>query len=167
MVDVRSRWERLRRSLPELRLYALVDGVQYQTQRCKRLRAGSNLVSLFSGRPDEALAHAGPWLIDAVRADHALIAELAALEHEVPSLTWLIAPQDLTGLAQLLQLRLDLQLPDGRSALLRFWDPRVLFTLAQTLDGRQREQLFGHVHEWHLLREGRRVWIGRPHADAH
>jgi hypothetical protein len=34
MVDVRSRWERLRRSRPELRLYALVDGVQYQTQRC-------------------------------------------------------------------------------------------------------------------------------------
>ena len=43
-------------------------------------------------------------------------------------------------LGQLLQLRLDVNLPDGRSALLRFWDPRVLVNLARTLDGAQREE---------------------------
>jgi len=43
--------------------------------------------------------------------------------------TWLIAEADLRGLAHLLQLRLDVRLPDGRIALLRFWEPRVLANL--------------------------------------
>lgn len=167
MQDVRTRWEQMREGMPGLGLYALVDGVQYQTQLCKRLGAGPGLFPLFAGTPDAALAHAGPWLVDVARVEDALVDELAALESELPSLSWLIAPQDLTGLAQLLQLRLDVRLPDGRCALLRFWDPRVLVTLAQTLDGGQRVELFGHIHEWHLLHEGRRVWIGRQHADAH
>jgi len=124
-------------------------------------------VPLFAGTPDAALAHAGPWLVEAACADEALLAELATLEHEAPALVWLIAPQDQEGLAQLLQLRLDVRLPDGRSALLRFWDPRVLVNLARTLDAAQREEFFGLIHEWHLLHEGRRMWIGRHHAGAH
>ena len=167
MLDVQSRWEQLHNTMPALRLYALVDGVQYQTQLCKRFQPGSGLFPLFAGTPDAALAHAGPWLVDAALAGEAMVAELATLERDAPSLSWLIAPQDLDGLGQLLQLRLDVSLPDGRSALLRFWDPRVLVNLARTLDGPQREEFFGHIHEWHLLHEGQRVWIGRQHADAH
>src|SRR6218665_1526836 len=62
----------------------------------------------------------GVWLGDGAIAGEATVAELATLERDAPSLTWLIAPQDLEGLGQLLQLRLDVNLPDGRSALLRF-----------------------------------------------
>lgn len=167
MLDVQSRWEQRRDTLSVLRLYALVDGVQYQTQLCKRLQPGRGLFPLFAGTQDAALAHAGPWLVDAALAGEAMVAELAALEREAPSLIWLIAPQDLEGLGQLLQLRLDVSLPDGRSALLRFWDPRVLVNLARTLDGAQREEFFGHIHEWHLLDAGRRMWIGRQHAEAY
>ncbi len=168
MLDVQSRWEQLHETMPALRLYALVDGVQYQTQLCKRIEPGHGLFPLFAGTADAALAHAGPWLVDAALVGEAMVAELTTLEREAPSLTWLIAPQDLDGLRQLLQLRLDVALPDGRSALLRFWDPRVLANLARTLDGAQREEFFGHIHEWHLLHEGQRVWIGRrQHADAH
>ncbi|MBU0915407.1 DUF4123 domain-containing protein [Aquabacterium parvum] len=166
-LDVQSRWAQLHNTLPTLRLYALVDGVQYQTHFCKRFQPGNGLFPLFADTPDAALAHAGPWLVDAALAGEALVAELASLERDAPSLTWLIAPQDLEGLGQLLQLRLDAKLPDGRSALLRFWDPRVLVNLARTLDGAQREAFFGHIHEWHLLHEGQRVWIGRQDADAH
>lgn len=167
MLDVQSRLEQLHHSIPALRLYALVDGVQYQAQLCKRFHPGSGLFPLFARTPDAALAHAGPWLVDTSMADEATIAELTTLERDAPSLTWLIAPQDLEGLGQLLQLRMDVNLPDGRRALLRFWDPRVLVNLARTLDAPQREEFFGHIHEWHLLHEGRRVWIGRHHADAH
>lgn len=167
MFDVQSRWAQLRDTLPALRLYALVDGVQYQSQLCKRLQPGGGLFALFAGTPDAALAHAGPWLVDAAVTGEAMVDELATLERNAPSLTWLITPQDLEGLGQLLQLRLDVKLPDGRSALLRFWDPRVLAALARTLDGAQREAFFGHIHEWHLLHEGQRVWIGRHHADAY
>ncbi|WP_433692097.1 DUF4123 domain-containing protein [Herbaspirillum seropedicae] len=167
MLDVQSRLEELRDTMPALRLYALVDGVQYQAQLCKRLHPSSGLFPLFAQTRDAALSHAGPWLVDTAIADEATMAELSTLERNAPSLTWLIAPQDLEGLGQLLQLRLDVILPDGRSALLRFWDPRVLVNLARTLDASQREELFGHIHEWHLLHEGRRVWIGRQHAEAH
>lgn len=166
VLDVQSRWEQLREAMPALRLYALVDGVQYQTELCKRFNERDGLFPLFSGTQDAALANAGPWLVDVACIDDAMVAELAKLERNAPSVTWLITPQDLEGLGQLLQLRLDVKLPDGRSALLRFWDPRVLSSLARALDGAQREEFFGHIHEWHLLNEGRRVWIGRQHAHA-
>lgn len=166
MVDVTQRLSALREKLPALQLYALVDGVQYQTHYDEPLVAASGLIALFAGTPDAALAHAGPWLIAVEQAPDHLTAQLVELEHASPAVTWLIAPQDLTGLAQLLQLKLDIRLPDGRTALLRFWDPRVLASLAKTLDAKQRELFFAHIHEWHLLQEGRRVWIGRHHAHA-
>ncbi|MGC4075490.1 MAG: DUF4123 domain-containing protein [Rubrivivax sp.] len=167
MSDLRTHWQRLHETWPALRLYALVDGVQYQSHLCKRLRSGPGLFALFDGTPDAALAHAGPWLVDIDLVAEVLVCELVTLEHEAPALSWLIAPRDLEGLGQLLQRRLEVGLPDGRRALLRFWDPRVLVDLAQTLDVRQHEELFGHVHEWHLLHEGRRVVIGRHRAEAH
>ena len=95
-----------------------------------------------------------------------MIDALAALEQTSPAVTWLIAQQNLDGLAQLLQLNLDTELPDGRTALLRFWDPRVLFNLAELLEPGQREMFFAHIHEWHLLHKGQRTWIGRPLAQA-
>lgn len=166
MLDVKIRWEQQHDAMPELRLYALLDGAQYQTQHNKRLLAGTGLFPLFKGTPDAGLSHAGPWLVDVASVAESFVEELTALERDTPSLSWLISPQDLDGLAQLLQLRLEVRLPDGRSALLRFWDPRVLANLAQTLDAGQREEFFSHIYEWHLLHNGQRVWIGRHHADA-
>jgi hypothetical protein len=49
--------------------------------------------------------------------------ELGALERALPSLSWLMTTMDLDGLAQVLQLKLNAALPDGRQALLRFYDP--------------------------------------------
>lgn len=166
VVDVLQRLSKLREEVPALRLYALVDGVQYQENRTKPLTAQAGLQALFEGTEDAALSHAGPWLVDAEHAGEAFTADLAKLEHEAPAVSWLIAPQDLGGLAQLLQLNLDTRLPDGRTALLRFWDPRVLVTLAEMMDAGQREAFFAHIHEWHLLHNGQRAWIGRQHAGA-
>lgn len=47
-----------------------------------------------------------------------------------------------------------------------FWDPRVLVNLAEVLEPAQRETFFTHIHEWHLLHKGQRVWVGRQHAQA-
>lgn len=167
MLDVQSRLQKLQGTMPALRLYALVDGVQYQAKLGNTLQPGSGLFPLFAGTIDAALAHAGPWLLDAASVDEATISQLAELERNTPSLTWMIAFQDLEGLGQLLQLNLDVYLPDRRRALLRFWDPRVLVNLARTLDAAQRQEFFGHIHEWHLLLDGKRVWIGRHNADTH
>ncbi|WP_316865107.1 DUF4123 domain-containing protein [Ralstonia mannitolilytica] len=164
--DVADRLAQLRAHQPTLRLYGLVDGVQYESHRGERLEPRAGLASLFHGTADAALAHAGPWLADAETADEAFIADLARLEHEAPSVTWLISEADLHGLTQLLQSHLDARLPDGRIALLRFWDPRVLVGLAKVLTAKQRESFFAHIHEWHLLHDGQRIHIGRAHADA-
>lgn len=164
-LDVVNRLARLRLAIGALRLYALVDGAQYQAKRGERLHTQAGSCALFSGTVDAGLAHAGPWLIDTEQAGEPFTADLATLEKQAPAVTWLIAVQDLTGLAQLLQLHLDTRLPDGRAALLRFWDPRVLVNLSELLGDEQRNTFFGHIHEWHLLHNQQRVWIGRH--DAH
>lgn len=166
MIDVMERLILLRQEITSLRLYALVDGAQYETKREERIKRRPGFYSLFEGTQDSALAHAGPWLVDTEFVDDAFVADLAQLELETGAVSWLIAPQSLEGLGQLLQLNLDTKMPDGRTALLRFWDPRVLASLAEVLSTEQRQILFGHVHEWHLLYKGKRAWIGRPHADA-
>lgn len=166
--DVLDRLEHLRASQPQLRLYGLVDGFRYEEPNEERMESQAGITrALFDGTPDAALAFAGPWLVDVERAEADLVERLVALETQTPAVTWLIAPMDLEGLALLLQLQLNAQLPDGRTAMLRFWDPRILAVLANELDGEQREHLFGHITEWHLLHEGQRVWIGRHHVDTH
>ncbi len=165
-IDVVARLAQLHQSMSSLRLYALVDGAQYRAHLGEPLTARQGFYPLFANTPDAALAHAGPWLVDTEQASEALIDALAALEQAASAVTWLIAPQDLGGLAQLLQLKLDIELPDGRTALLRFWDPRVLVDLIEILDPGQREVFFAHIHEWHLLHNGQRAWLGRQHAST-
>lgn len=164
--DVTQRLERLRVSAPALRLYALVDGLQYEQRSGQPLQAATGVCPLFTGTPDEALAEAGPWLLDAELAPQDLIAAVSTLEATAPAVSWIIAVADLEGLAALLRLRLDVRLPDGRSALLRFWDPRALAAIARELDERQRGEFFEHIAEWHLLLDGKRTHIGRHHAHA-
>jgi len=155
-----TRFAQLQRDMDALKLYALVDGVQYRAYLGEPFTACEGFRSLFSGTIYEALAHAGPWLIDIEQVDSALVDTLAAMEQTVPAVSWLIAAQTLEGLSQLLRLNLDTELPDGRTALLRFWDPRVLVNLAEVLEATQRGAFFAHIQEWHLLRMGQRVWIG-------
>lgn len=160
MIDVIERLTLLQQDTDALRLFALVDGVQYQTHRGEPIADKSEFYSLFKGTQDEALAHAGPWLVDTENLDEAFISDLAKLEREAPAVTWMITSQSLEGLAQLLQLNLDMRMPDGRTALLRFWDPRVLVSLAEVLSPEQRQTFFGHIREWHLLCKGKRAWVG-------
>lgn len=164
MLDVQTRLIQLQEQRPELRLFGLVDGLQFEQNQGERLREAYGRRGLFAGTPDAPLIHAGPWLFDMALAGD-LLPVLEELEQQVPGVSWLIAAQDLDGLAMLLQLRLDMKLPDGRLALLRFWDPRVLAGVTQIFSAAQREEFFAHIDEWHLLHEGRRVWIGRHHAD--
>jgi Domain of unknown function (DUF4123) len=166
VIDVAQRLTQLHQHKPELRLYALVDGAQYETHREERLTPRNGLSALFEGTPDAALAHAGPWLADTAALSEKEVNDLATLEREAPAVSWLIASLDLMGLTQLLQLQIDMKLPDSRTALLRFWDPRVLVSMAQLLEPKQRESFFAHIEEWHLLHQGKRAHIGRQDAHA-
>lgn len=151
--------ERIRSTHQFARLFALVDGLQYEASFGEVLRTGQG-IALFAGTPDEPLAHAGPWLID-VATQSELCATLADVESTMPVCSWLITSVPVAGLAQLLQNRLDMKLPDGKVALIRYYDPRVLRRLALTLKPDQRETFFEHIDEWHFMVDGQAWHVGR------
>lgn len=158
-MDVVERFKVLQQSHENVRLYALVDGLQYEQYTGRRLEwMYDTNRPIFHGTQDEPLAHAGPWLIATSEANQ--MRQLCELEQAVPSLSWLITAIDLEGLAQVLQLKLDAQLPDGRPALLRFYDPRVLGNLCRIMTAEQLADFLSLIDEWHFIYDGRRVWIG-------
>jgi hypothetical protein len=60
--------------------------------------------------------------------------------------------------------KLDAQLPDGRKVLLRYYDPRVLGHVVQTMNSEQRAEFVHLIDEWHFIHDGRRVCIGGRRA---
>lgn len=160
-MDIIERWMQLRHGRDGLLLYALVDGARFGMRYgIVPTHRKPGWHSLFAGTADAQLAHAGPWLIELAKAGSEMSAQLVTLEREAPSLSWIIAMQDATGLAQLLRLSMEAKMADGRVALLRFWDPRVLASLVDICTPIQLEQLIGPIEEWHFLRGGARCWLG-------
>ncbi|CAM2192060.1 conserved protein of unknown function [Paraburkholderia kururiensis] len=157
---VAERFERLRKESPQLSAYALVDGVQFWRFTGARIepRYGANR-ALFVGTEDEALAHAGPWLVDLARENPSTADTLVQLEQALPSVLWLFSRLDLESLALVLQLKLNGKLPDGRVALIRFWDPRTFVGLFKALDLPSRREYYSHVDEWHGQTEGKRFHV--------
>jgi hypothetical protein len=162
-MTVLDRFEALKVQQPHLLLYALVDGLVFEQLHGKPIQPDAGCAALFAGTEDAALAAAGPWLVDAALQPD-LNSRLLAQEASAPLVSWLIADAPFDGLVQLLRLKLDVRLPDGSIGLLRFYDPRVLNSMATTLTAPQREDFFGHIHEWHFMHNGQAQRIGR--ADA-
>lgn len=151
--------ERVRLTSQFAKLWLLVDGLQYEELVGQVLTADQG-TALFTGTQDESLAHAGPWLVDAEAQDD-LAKTLAEAEKSAPICSWLITSVPGPGLVQLLQNKLDMKLPDGQVALLRYYDPRVLRRLALTLKPEQRQAFFEHIDEWHFVVDGRAMYVGR------
>lgn len=167
-MDVQHRYEQLSTAYPELRLYSLVDGLQYRQHTGHDVQPqfeshGQINRSLFEGTEDAPLAHAGPWLFDVTHRPD-LIEPLATLESALPGVSWLVCALDLQGLTQLLQLKLHVRLAPGKTALLRFYDPRVLGNLFVVMTAQQKAEFFSLIDEWHFMHGGQRVWAGRSHA---
>jgi len=115
--------------------------------------------ALFQGTEDEGLAHAGPWLVDLAQETPDHIGAISGLEQAKPSVVWLFSRLPLEPLALALQHRLNSRLPDGKIALIRFWDPRVLVTLFKALDLPTRRDYFSDADEWHAQLDGKRFHI--------
>lgn len=156
-----SRLAQQREYNPRLNLYALVDGLQYEQHTGERLerKPGTNL-ALFDGTPDFALAHAGPWLIDVLQLPEEDALTLTELEQAKPAVVWVMASKFMMQLGVELSRRLEVTMPDGRAGLMRFYDPRTLQALVNTLDNEQRQEFFGCAEEWHILIDGRRARLG-------
>lgn len=107
--------------------------------------------SLFQGQPEAKHAHAGPWL---VQVDHsnALHGWLNALEGTcAPCVTHLTSPEGFEAVFAHLQSLLDMTLSDGASALLRFYDPRVMEQLRRVLTPAQFHSVIAPFAEWRTI----------------
>lgn len=162
-MDILARHHALKQNRPYLRLFALVDGLGFEQLHGEPLTRSASRFALFDGTPDQALAAAGPWLVDCEH-DEALRDTLLASQRARPHVSWPMAEMSIDGLSQLFQLRLDASLPDGSTALLRFYDPRVLKSLALALTASQREAFFGPIIEWHFVVDDQSLRIGREDA---
>ncbi len=145
-----------------VRLYALVDGLLYAEQAGVPQRSQAS-IALFDQTQDASLADAGPWLFDYDLAGGATRAGLASLAAGAGGVSWLISAYRIDALGDELRRRLDARLPDGRTALLRFYDARIMPDIAAMMEFSQRMQFFVVVFDWLIERDGRLTGV-HPHA---
>jgi hypothetical protein len=139
---------------------AVLDGAAFAARWGHPLVARAGCHPLFDPKgPDAELAAAGGWLIEPGRA------VLPPLDVPGDSpLCWLDSVAPAGDLLLHLRQQLDVALPDGRTALLRWYDPRVLATLADVLEPAQWAALCGPIRRWQVHLDGHDLTFENPHA---
>lgn len=139
---------------PDCSLFALVDGLQYERHFGNEIRHEEGVAEPFlNSWPDSRLAFAGPWLF---RLNNSVSNrdKLKQLAEVFPSVSWIISSESLESLIDYFRSFLNLQLPDGRSALFRFYDPRILAEIEFLLDETHYMQLINRTKEWFFQVDG-------------
>lgn len=136
--------------------YAIVDAAARPDtpQALRYFIEGHPARSLFENQPEHALGDAAPWLVQ-VDGNPGMAGWLPALDLEAGAVTWLESPADFGRLYQHLQRQLDLRMPDGSLALLRYWDGRVFRRLLRVLDAEQKRELLGPIEQWQVTVDDR------------
>jgi hypothetical protein len=147
-------------SLP-VRLYALVDALLYG--RGEPAERPAATIGLFDGTPDASLADAGPWLIDFAQAPASVKQSLFAMGAGSDGVSWLISAYPFPALADELAGRLNARMPDGRTALLRFYDARLMSEIAGLFSFTQRIEFFVPLFDWLVQINGELTRL-HPHA---
>ncbi|PHM44223.1 hypothetical protein Xszus_04051 [Xenorhabdus szentirmaii] len=145
---LKEKWEKYRETCPEMKLYALVDGLQYERYFDDALTyfEGANN-PLFRQFPDAEIAFAGPWLFDMSQAQ-AWEEKFLRLESAAPAVSWLYSTLSLDKLTRHLESHLNIRLKTGKTALLRFYDPRVLHQIPHIFTPEQLTQFTKDIEEW-------------------
>ncbi len=156
---------RLQRTHFPLRLYGLVDALLHaQVSATHPLSRSSSCVALFDGTPDEALAHAGPWLLDCSTDRSTRIPALQCLAESELGCTWIVSGYAMDDLAEALRARLNVRMPNGATALLRYYDARITDDIAALLTPEQRAAFFAPVQDWLVERNGKLIRIHSAHG---
>jgi hypothetical protein len=150
-------------SLP-VRLYGLVDALLYErASGSPPLERSTSAIALFDSTPDASLADAGPWLIDFAQTAQAVRQSLFNLGANSEGASWLISAYPFEVLADELRGRLNARMPDGRTALLRFYDARLIGDIAALLTFTQRIEFFVPTFDW-LVQIDDELTRVHPHA---
>ncbi|WFF41630.1 DUF4123 domain-containing protein [Salinicola endophyticus] len=131
--------------------YLLVDlSIDRRTQNTVlpiHRRGGSR--SLFQNTPEQGFSAIAPHLVPLNGLRDAELATLIEQDRELAAFSWLWVDESAENdLCPHLQKQLDMRLPDGGLALLRYYDPRVFTKLMQLLDEEQRHTLLGPIRYW-------------------
>ncbi|WP_193099637.1 DUF4123 domain-containing protein [Burkholderia sp. Z1] len=148
----------------KVHLYALVDGLLYaDAANGSSPQRSQAAAALFDNTSDASLADAGPWLVDYERASGRIRQALATMASSPTGVSWLISAYPIESLADDLRSRLDVRLPDGRTALLRFYDARIMPDMASLMEFTQRMQFFVPTFNWLVEANGKLRGV-HPHA---
>ncbi|WP_175771234.1 DUF4123 domain-containing protein [Burkholderia ambifaria] len=148
----------------QVHLYALVDGLLYaDAANGSPPQRSQSAAALFDNTTDASLADAGPWLVDYERASGNTRRTLSAMASSSTGVSWLISAYPIESLADELRNRLDVRLPDGRTALLRFYDARIMADVASLMEFTQRMQFFVSTFDWLVEVNGKLKGV-HPHA---
>ncbi|HHR6129400.1 TPA: DUF4123 domain-containing protein [Providencia alcalifaciens] len=139
---------------PTAKHYCLICGLQYERYFDKEIQHHYGAASpLFKQSSEAEIAWAGPWLID-VTHRHDLLADLMQLESKSPALSWLVSDLSLNKLASHFSDLLNVSLPDNKTALFRFYDPRVMHNMPQVLTLEQFNEITMPLIAWYYHFEG-------------
>lgn len=148
-----------------LRLYGLVDGLLYaEGVAGVPLSRSSCCIALFDGTADEALAKAGPWLLDCSAGGCIYKPALQRMGDSALGCIWIVSSYAPEDLAAALRERLDVRMPNGTTALLRYYDARITGDITALLDPAQRAAFFAPAQEWLTERDGQLTRIYQTHG---
>ena len=143
----------LQREDSSRRLYALVDGAQYERLYSDELCEREGIKSLFEHSEDKQIAFAGPWLLDISILGEDWLRKVNVLELKYPSVSWLLSSLDISDLFFYLKKNLEITLPNNKVAMLRYYDPRVLIYLPDVLTKEQFQSFTAGIVAWGFLYE--------------
>lgn len=135
------------------KLYALVDGAQYERFYSDELYESETIKSLFENSEDKKIAFAGPWLLNISILGEDWLRKINILELKYPSVSWLLSSLDMSDLFFYLNRNLEVILPNNKVAMLRYYDPRVLIYLPDVLTKEQFQSFTAGVVAWGFLYE--------------
>lgn len=133
---------------PDCSLFALVDGLQYERYFGEEIQNEKDVVVPFLNTwPDSQIAFAGPWLYR-LNGSKRHREKLKKLAEVLPAVSWIISSISLRSLVTHFKPFMNLQLPDGRCAFFRFYDPRILAEIELLLNDIDYSQFISGVEEW-------------------
>lgn len=145
-------------------LYALVDGLLYaDAAGGSSPQRSQSAIAVFDRTQDAPLADAGPWLFAYEAAAGNIRRTLSKMASSSTGVSWLISAYPIESLADELRSRLDVRLPDGSTALLRFYDARIMADMVSLMEFTQRTQFFVPTFDWLVEVNGKLRGV-HPHA---
>lgn len=143
----------------KIKIYALVDGAQYD-RFCKiELFKRNGVMPLFDSWEDRRVAFAGPWLLDFECIDNDLFFTLSNLELKYPSVSWILSSLSFNYLFIHLKNNLEVIMPNNQVAMLRYYDPRIFIFLSEILTNAQLGVFLTSIIKWGCKYNGEDYYI--------